>query len=390
MAMFLRRRPEAGARPGTLVLNADASPVEMRVTLIQEDEHRVFTCNTVDELPTELADGQRMWIDVRGLGDGKVLQQLATRFRITPLAMEDLVNAPQRPKMELFEHQQLIIAHSVPSATKDMNPSQLGIVFDDRVVLTFHQHCEHVLAPVHQRVENPSARLRRKGTDYLVYAILDACVDGCYPVLEGLGERIEGLEEQALRNPRPELLAQIHYTKNILVRLRRSIWPQREMVLSLLTVESSFVTSGTQEYLRDTADHCTQLADVVDMYRESTSALVNTYMSAVAHRSNEIMKVLTLLTSVFVPPTFLAGVYGMNFAAMPELEVIWAYPAALLLMSMMIAGTLFYFYRRGWLSGTPIEARDAEVPEAAMHSSEAASRRVVIQNDSEILQRRAA
>ena len=389
MAMFNRRRPEAGARPGTLVLSADASPVEMRVTLIEDGEHRVFSCRTVDEFPASLGENQLMWIDVRGLGDGTVLQQLATRFHITPLAMEDLVNAPQRPKMELFEHQQLIIAHSVPAATKDMSPSQLGIIFDEQVVLTFHQNCEHVLAPIHRRVENPRARLRRKGADYLVYAILDACIDGCYPVLEGLGERIEHLEEQVLRNPRPELLAQIHHSKNILVRLRRSIWPQREMVLSLLTVESSFITNNTQEYLRDTADHCTQLADVVDMYRESTSALVNTYMSAVAHRSNEIMKVLTLLTSVFVPPTFLAGVYGMNFSSMPELEIQWAYPAALMLMSMMIAGTLFYFYRRGWLSGTPIEPHDANTPVSDAETL-AAPRRVVIQTDSEMLPRRAA
>lgn len=389
MAMFTRRRPEAGARPGTLVLSPDAAPVEMRVTLIHEGEHRVFTCRTVEELPLTLEPNQLMWVDVKGLGDGKVLQQLATRFRITPLAMEDLVNAPQRPKMELFDHQQLIIAHSVPAATKDMNPSQLGIVFDERVVLTFHHKCDHVLAPIHHRVENPSARIRRRGTDYLVYAILDACVDGCYPVLEGLGERIERLEEQALRQPRPDLLAQIHHTKNILVRLRRSIWPQREMVLSLLTVESSFVTKGTQEYLRDTADHCTQLADVVDMYRESTSALVNTYMSAVAHRSNEIMKVLTLLTSVFVPPTFLAGVYGMNFSGMPELEIKWAYPAALLLMSLMIAGTLFYFYRRGWLSSAPIEPRNAGMLD---DSAETVSvpRRVVIHHDSEVIRREAA
>jgi len=364
--MFARRRPEAGSRPGTLVLNHNSQPVELRVTLIYGEHHKVFNCRSVEELPKQLIDGQLMWIDVRGHGNGKTLQQLASRFRITPLAMEDLVNAPQRPKMELFEHQQLLIAHSVPAPGRDMTPSQLGIVFDKQVVLTFHEDCEHILAPIHKRIENPNARIRRKGPDYLVYAILDACVDGCYPVLETLGEGIEQLEEQALRDPRPELLAKIHHTKNILVRLRRSIWPQREMVLSLLTVDSPFIAKSTEEYLRDTADHCTQLSDVVDMYRESTSGLINTYMSAVAHRSNEIMKVLTLLTSVFVPPTFLAGVYGMNFAAMPELSIKGAYPAALTLMGMMIAGTLFYFYRRGWLRRAPIEnsaqAADASKP----------------------------
>lgn len=389
--MFARRRPEAGARPGTLVLSSNSKPVELSVTLIYGKHHKVYSCSTVEELPTQLIDGQLMWIDVRGQGDGTILQKLASRFRITPLAMEDLVNAPQRPKMELFEHQQLLIAHSVPAAGRDMTPSQLGIVFDKQVVLTFHEDCDHVLAPIHERLENPQARLRRKGPDYLVYAILDACVDGCYPVLENLGESIEKLEEQALRDPRPELLAQIHHTKNILVRLRRSIWPQREMVLSLLTVDSPFIDKSTEEYLRDTTDHCTQLSDVVDMYRESTSGLINTYMSAVAHRSNEIMKVLTLLTSVFVPPTFLAGVYGMNFASMPELSMEGAYPAALTMMGLMIAGTLFYFYRRGWLRRTPIEhSIEQTAPAATEQKRRRPSRRVVVQSSHSHNPRKAA
>lgn len=356
--MFKKRHPEAGARPGTLVLSPNAAPVEMRVTRVNGKSHSSYSCRSVDELPSPDDGDSLVWIDVNGTGDGAVLQELARRFRISPLAMEDLVNAPQRPKTELFEHQHLLIAHCVAPANRNQPaPGQLGIIFAEKYVLTFHQGCEHVLTPIRRRLENPNARLRRNGPDYLVYAILDSCVDGCYPMLEGLGETIEGLEQDALRQPQPELLAQIHTTKNLLARLRRSIWPQREMVLSLLTGDSPFVTEGTQEYLRDTADHCAQLADVVDMYRESTSGLVNTYMSSVAHRSNEVMKVLTLLTSVFVPPTFLAGIYGMNFSAMPELEFPWAYPAALGSMLVMIGGTIFYFYRRGWLNRAPIAAR---------------------------------
>ena len=361
--MFRRRHPETGARPGTLILGPHDEPVEMRVTAVRGTHCTVSTCSSVSELPLPESPDDFVWIDVKGVGDGKVLQDLASRFRISPLAMEDLVNAPQRPKMELFEHQQVVIAHSVPAAHQNKEPNQLGILFDKKYVLTFHSKCDHVLQPVHQRLQSPTARLRRNGTDYLVYAILDACVDGCYPVLERLGERIELLEQMALDQPRPELLCQIHDVKNLLARLRRSIWPQREMVLSLLTTESPFLEGMAKEFLRDTADHCSQLADVVDMYRESNSALVTTYMSAVAHRSNEIMKVLTLLTSVFVPPTFLAGIYGMNFAGMPELEVPFAYPIALTLMGAMIAGTLYYFHCRGWLRRNPISASEVPVPE---------------------------
>ena len=379
-----RRHPETGARPGTLILGPHADPVEMRVTAIRGSHCTVSTCHSVSDLPLPESPDNLVWIDVKGVGDGRVLQDLAKRFRISPLAMEDLVNAPQRPKMELFEHQQVIIAHTVPSAGQAKEPNQLGILFDHKYVLTFHHHCEHVLTPIHQRLQSPSARLRRNGPDYLVYAILDACVDGCYPILERLGEQIEILEQQALGHPRPDLLCQIHSVKNLLARLRRSLWPQREMVLSILATDSPFITKVARQFLRDTADHCSQLSDIVDMYRESTSALVNTYMSAVAHRSNEIMKVLTLLTSVFVPPTFLAGIYGMNFAGMPELEFPGAYPIALGLMSLMIAGTLYYFYRRGWLRSAPIAASEATLAEADQPKS--ASRRIVL-SDADLDQR---
>jgi magnesium transporter len=374
--MFRRRHPETGARPGTLILGPHAQPVEMQVTAVRGEHCTVSRCGSVDDLPRSESPDDYVWIDVKGVGDGRVLQELAQRFRISPLAMEDLVNAPQRPKMELFEHQQLIIAHTVPAVDQAKEPNQLGILFDEKYVLTFHSRCEHVLQPIHQRLQSPTARLRRYGTDYLVYAILDACVDGCYPVLESLGEQIETLEQLALDHPSPELLSQIHRVKTLLARLRRSIWPQREMVMSLLVTESPFVSSVAKEYLRDTTDHCSQLSDVVDMYRESTSALVNTYMSSVAHRSNEIMKVLTLLTSVFVPPTFLAGIYGMNFAGMPELEIPGAYPIALTLMGVMIFGTLLYFYRRGWLHSNPIAA--PEVGDAEATRRRGTSRRIVL------------
>ncbi len=360
--MFKKLHPETGARPGTLVIGPNASPVELRVTQVNGQNLESYSCHTTNELPSPKDDGSLLWIDVHGLGDGVILQELARRFRISPLAMEDLVNTPQRPKSEVFKHQQLVVCHClVVDGRSKATVGQIGIVFGKNYVLTFHQECDHVLAPIRKRIANPSARLRCNGPDYLVYAILDSCVDGCYPFLEGVGETIETLEHTALGHPRPELLTQIHTAKNLLAGVRRSIWPQREMVLSLLNGDSAFVTEGTREYLRDTADHCAQIADVVDMYRESTGALVNTYMSSVAHRSNEIMKVLTLLTSVFVPPTFLAGIYGMNFSDMPELNFPRAYPIALTSMTLMIGGTIYYFYRRGWLSGAPIGVKEQSV-----------------------------
>ena len=388
--MFSKHHPETGARPGTLVIGPHASPVELRVTLVKGKSLKSFSCETTNDIPSPSDDSALLWIDVHGLGDGTVLQELARRFRISPLAMEDLVNTPQRPKSEVFEHQQLVIAHClVVNGHSKASVGQIGIVFGRNFVLTFHQECDHVLAPIRKRIENPNARLRCKGPDYLVYAILDSCVDGCYPFLEEIGETIETLEQAALGHPRPELLRQIHAAKNLLAGLRRSIWPQKEMVMTLLTGDSPFVAEGTREYLRDTADHCAQLADVVDMYRESTGGLVNTYMSSVAHRSNEIMKVLTLLTSVFVPPTFLAGIYGMNFIDMPELSFPFAYPIALGSMILMIGGTVFYFYRRGWLSGAPIAVNET-APQSEASGAMMVARNIVLEADFHAENRKAA
>ena len=388
--MFKKRHPEAGARPGTLVIAPDAQPVELRVMQATKGELRSFTCQATSELPSPEDDGSLLWIDVHGLGDGVILQELASRFAISPLTMEDLVNVPQRPKSDVFDHQHLVIAHClVVEDESKASVGQVGIVFGRNYVLTFHQDCDHVLAPIRKRIQNPGARLRHHGPDYLVYAILDSCVDGCYPFLEGVGETLELLEQAVLGHPSPELLARIHAAKNLLAQLRRSIWPQREMVMALLTGDSPFIAKGTREYLRDAADHCAQIADVVDMYRESTSGLVNTYMSSVAHRSNEIMKVLTLLTSVFVPPTFLAGIYGMNFSEMPELNFPWAYPIALASMLMMIGGTIYYFFRRGWLSRESI-AVQASTPSSHASGANQVARKIVLEGEYDQPRRRAA
>ena len=190
------------------------------------------------------------------------------------------------------------------------------------------------------------------------------------------GEKLEMLERQALENPHSDLISRVHALKNQLLLLRRSVWPQRDMVQSLLLNESPFVKDETRRFLRDTLDHCAHLADLVDMYRESTSGLANTYMSAVAHRSNEIMKVMTLMTSLFVPPTFIAGVYGMNFTGMQELELPGAYPVILAVMALMIGGMVLYFRRRGWPGAVPITEpaprESATESQAGVHAFELA------------------
>jgi len=353
--VFKNRHPNAGARPGTLVLSHDARETLIRVTQLTGSGIESQVYDSVSEIPEQTDPNATIWIDVAGLGSGEMLASLADRYHISPLAMEDLVNETKRPKVELFEHQQLVVAHGM-STDKSGSFAQkhLGLVFDGNFVITFHQDCDDLLRPIRKRMENPNARLRRNGTDYLVYAIVDVLVDSYYPVLEQLGEKLERLEELALESPHPEVLAQVHTVKNQLLWLRRSVWPQRDMVQSLLFDDSPFVSDQTERFLRDTLDHCAQIADIVDMYRESATGLANTYMSAVAHRSNEVMKVMTLMTSLFVPPTFLAGVYGMNFAGMPELSSPFAYPLVLAIMIATIAGMVVFFRRRGWIGSSQV------------------------------------
>ncbi len=357
--MFRKRHTQTGAQPGTLLLHAETAATRLRVVFRRDGEMLTIPCESVRDIPQPAQPGERLWLDVQGLGDGEILASLARQFNIAPLAMEDLVNVPQRPKTSLYDDHQVIVAHMLcVNNSEQVVVRQLGLVLGDQYVISFHQDCSSILAPIRERLKSPTARLLQHDCDYLAYAILDSCVDGYFPIMEDLGEMLESLEQESLRNPHPDLLAEIHQLKNQLIRLRRSVWPQRELTMSLVTTESPFIAPETREYFRDILDHCSQLADVLEMYRDSATGLVNTYMTAVAHHSNEVMKVLTLLTSVFVPPTFIAGIYGMNFAHMPELAMKNAYPTVMLTMVVMIAGTILYFYGHGWLSRTPIGSRD--------------------------------
>lgn len=387
--MIRKRHSQIGATPGTLVLRSLAEPTQLRVVFRRDGVMRAIPCESVSDIPQPTEPGERLWLDVQGLSDGNTLTELARRFDISPLAMEDLVNVPQRPKSSLYDHQQVIVAHMLSvDASDQVVVRQLGVVLGDRYVLTFHQDCSSILAPIRERLQNPTARLLTRDCDYLAYAILDSCVDGYFPVMEDLGEILESLEQESLRDPRPDLLMEIHQLKNQLIRLRRSVWPQREMIMSLATTESPFIEPETREYFRDVLDHCAQLADVLEMYRDSATGLVNTYMTAVAHRSNEVMKVLTLLTSVFVPPTFIAGIYGMNFADMPELAMDNAYPTVMLAMMVMIVGTILYFYWRGWLARAPIATRTRKHRPA--ESVTPAHSRVIVLQESKTVQPQAA
>lgn len=348
--LFRKRNPAVGAKPGTLVIDKDAAPPRIRMITYTESEVKEQDIDDVETLAEALAPGAVTWIDVQGFGDKRQIERIGQLFSIHPLAMEDVVNMPQRPKAESYENQILIVTRMVRvTESSEIDMEQVTVVLGDHYVLTFQEKYGDVLDPVRKRIRNSKGPIRRNKSGYLAYAIIDTIVDGYYPVIEILGDHLEQLEATVIEDPSPEVLRVLNRTKNMLTNLRRAIWPQREAVNALIRDENALIPEETRLYLRDTYDHSVQTAEVVEMYREMATGLMNTYVSSVANRTNEVMKVLTIMASVFIPLTFLAGIYGMNFNWMPEVQIWWAYPTVLFTMGAVAFGMLLFFWRKGWL-----------------------------------------
>ena len=257
---------------------------------------------------------------------------------------------PVRPKTESYDRQLLVISQ-IPRSTDDLELSvrQVSVVIGRDYLLTFQEGREDALEPVRKRLKVQNSLIRKSSSDYLGYAILDTTVDAYYPVVESMGTRVEELEEQVLADASPETLRELNSIKGQLLALRRAITPQREAVNKLIRDENELVSQTVRTYLRDTYDHVVQTTEAVESARELVNGLVNTYLSVISNRMNEVMKTLTIVASIFVPLTFMAGIYGMNFENMPELQKQWAYPALLILMTLTAGGMVLYFWRKGWI-----------------------------------------
>ncbi len=350
--MLKKRHPSTGARPGTLIIPADALPPKIRMIQYSVASADARDIDDVDQIPEFLDDATVTWIDVQGLGSAETIQKLSRLFGIHPLATEDIVNVPQRPKAEAYGEQHLIIARTVCSAHDTVvTLEQVSLVVGPNYVITFQEKYSDLLEPVRRRACTPESRIRQSGSDYLAYAILDTVVDALYPLLESVGEQLERLEAAVLDHPHPNHLRQLNSMRGVLVAMRRAVWPKRELVQSLMRDDTPLFSDNVRMFLRDTYDHIVQIADAVEMSRETVSSLFNTYLSSIGHRTNEVMKVLTVISSIFVPLTFMAGIYGMNFENMPELNTRWGYPALWCAMLGTAASLVWFFRSKGWLGG---------------------------------------
>ena len=348
--LFSRRSAPVGAPPGALVIDTDLPKPKIHVlaqTAKGIVEHAV---EHPAELPKIVEASRLTWIDVQGLGDEGVLKEIAGCFSIHRLALADVVHTPQRPKVDSYPNHELAFVRMLQlNDAGGMDVEQLSVLIGDDFVLTFQEHYGDPLEPVRVRFRERVGPIGELGADYLAYAIIDTVVDGYFPLLEAFADRLEDLEEQVMARPRPDVLVQVQKTKRTLIALRRSVWPLREALNMLLRDQAPRITDATKPYLRDTYDHCVQVAEVTDSYREIASELTNTYMSVVANRTNDVMKVLTVMASIFIPLTLVAGIYGMNFDHMPELHQRWGYPTAIVSMVVIAGGMLLYFRKKGWL-----------------------------------------
>ena len=362
--MYKLRKPIPGEPPGTLRLAHEEERREPVITLIEYDrahlEERVIEDR--QELVTHLDNQRVTWINIDGLGDIDVLRLLGTQFNLHPLALEDVLDTTQRPKVEQYDNYLFIVAHMIyRDSNETMCGEQVSMFLGKHFLITLQEEAEFdVFEPVRARIRNVSGSIRKMGPDYLAYALLDSVVDHYYPVLEDVGAKIDVIEEQLVElQPGQSPVGELHGHKRALARIRRFVWPLRDLINVLMHDEGGLITKATKVYLRDCYDHTVQLMDLVESYRDVISGLMDLYLSAVGIRTNEIMRVLTVISSVFIPLTFIAGVYGMNFQRevdgkklpwnMPELYSPYGYVACLLFMLAVGVFQFIYFKKKRWL-----------------------------------------
>lgn len=351
-SLFRKRVKQAGLPPGSLVYVGEQKSAQSALTSIDYsgDRHEVKTAISPSDCERFKNDSSVTWINLDGVHDMALVEQLGKVFELHPLTLEDILNTGHPPKFEEFDNCALVIIKMfyLNEESFQIEVEQISLVLTADNVLTFQERPGDVFDEVRQRLGRKSGRIRDRGADYLAYTLIDSVVDSYFHVLEKIGDRLESLETELINQPSQELLQQVHQTKGQLLFLRKSIWPVRELVSRLQHSESPLVNASTNIFLRDLYDHAMNALEIVEGYRESASSLVDLYMSSVSQRMNEVMQVLTMMASIFIPLTFIAGIYGMNFAYMPELQWRYGYFAVWALMLICALLMLWFFKRKKW------------------------------------------
>jgi magnesium transporter len=354
MPRFINRHAQkAGTSPGTLIHIGEKKTQVTSITLIDFDEthlHERRLENIAEALPLK-ALATVTWININGLHEVKLIEQTGANFNIHPLTLEDILNTGQRPKIEEFEDTLFIVLKMLnyDKTTEKILAEQFSLILGSNYLITFQEAAGDVFDIVRQRIGQPKTRIRKSGCDYLAYALIDAIVDHYFIILESLGDKIEDLEREILDEPGRQTLESLHGLKQEMIYMRKQIWPIREIINSLLKGESSLIKEQTHVYLKDVYDHTIHVVDTIESYRDILGSLLDIYLSTISNKMNEIMKVLTIIATIFIPITFVAGIYGMNFKFMPELEWRWGYLMFWSIIIAIIAIMIGYFKNKQWL-----------------------------------------
>jgi magnesium transporter len=344
---------KAGMSPGTLVHVGDQKIEKAKLTLINYDPARLEEkeLKNIEDSFAYKDTPPVSWINIDGLHDVDVIEKIGQHFDIHPLVLEDVVHTGQRPKVEDYEDYIYIVFKMLTfdRTTSHVHSEQVSLILGPHYLLSFQENEGDVFNFVRERIRKGRVRIRKSGPDYLAYALIDAVVDHYFLILEVLGEKVEYFEDRIHSDPTPETLQNIHHLKREMIFFRKQVWPIRELLNNLVKTESDLVREANKIFISDVYDHTVQVIDTIESFRDIISGMMDLYLSTISNKMNEVMKVLTIIATIFIPLTFVAGIYGMNFKFMPELEWKWSYLVLWILLILIFVSMLFYFKRKKWL-----------------------------------------
>jgi magnesium transporter len=355
MARYIKKRSKkVGLPPGSLVHIGERKAEQVKITIREfgQDQYYETSLNTFDQCVPLKNKTTVTWINVDGVHHVETLEKLGECYGLHPLVLEDILATDQHPKMEDYDEYVYVVLKMFSSdneGTAETVIEQFSMIIGSNYIISFQEKESDIFVPIIERIRNAKGRIRKMGADYLGYALLDTIIDRYFLILEDLGERLESMEEELVTNPGPATLQAIHQLKREMIYLRRSVWPLREVIGALQRSDPKIITSQTHPYLRDVYDHTIQVIDTLETYRDILSGMLDIYLSSISNRLNAVMKVLTVIATIFMPLTFIVGLYGMNFKYMPELEWHYGYPMVLVVMSIVVVCMLIYFKRKDWL-----------------------------------------
>jgi len=347
-----RRSAKAGLPPGSLVHVGKHAAGKATITVVTygEGEFRVKEASSVEECFSLIDPSGVTWINVDGINDAKTVEAIGSRFNLHPLLLEDVMNTEQRPKMEDYDNLLFLVLRVLfpDNGAGRIGSDQISFVLGDRYLISFQERKTDLFKAVIDRLQMGKSRIRKSGADYLLYSLIDVIVDNYFVILELIGDNVEEMEVRLISGGRVETLAAIQRMKKDLIYLRRSVWPLREALSGLERGESRLISGGLHVFFRDIYDHTIHAIDTIESLRDMLSGMLDIYLSSVSNRLNQVMKVLTIISTIFIPLTFIAGVYGMNFKNIPEIGWEYGYPASLALMVLVSLAMLYYFKKKKW------------------------------------------